>query len=68
MHIRFNKRNGFIVTLDGKNKHLILFDYGLFIKICDKIKYRISKKNGITNSINHNFGKIRIINAILSKI
>ena len=31
--------DGFIVALDGKNKHLILFDYGLFNKICDKIKY-----------------------------
>ena len=32
-------------------------------KICDKIKYLkylIGKKGGITNSINHNFGKIRI--------
>ena len=32
----------------------------MFNKICDKIKYLISKKSGITNSINHNFGKIRI--------
>ena len=38
----------------------MLFDYGLFNKICDKIKYLKSKKSGITNSINHNFGKIRI--------
>ena len=36
----------------------MLFDYGLFNKICDKIKYLISKKSGITN-INHNFEKIR---------
>ena len=28
----------------GKIKHFILFDYGLFNKICDKIKYLISKK------------------------
>ena len=48
------------MSLDGKIKHLILFDYRLFNKICDKIKYLISKKSGITNSINHNFGKIRI--------
>ena len=41
-------------------KHLILFDYGLFNKICDKVKYLISQKSGITNSIIHNFGKIRI--------
>ena len=32
----------------------------MFDKICDKIKYLISKKSGITDSINHNFGKIRI--------
>ena len=48
------------MVLDGKIKHLVLFDYGLLDKICDKIKYLISKKSGITNSINHNFGKIRI--------
>ena len=48
------------MVLDGKIKHLVLFDYGLLDKICDKIKYLISKKSGITNSINHNFGRIRI--------
>ena len=39
------------MVLDGKIKHLVLFDYGLFDKICDKIKYLISKKRAITNSI-----------------
>ena len=60
MRIRFDKIDGFIIALDAENKQLILFDYGLFNEICDKIKYLISKKNGITNSINHNFGKITI--------
>ena len=46
--------------LDDKFQHLILFDDGLFNKLCDKIKYPISKKTGITNSVNHNFGKIRV--------
>ena len=32
----------------------------MFDKIWDKIKYLISKKNDIADSINHNFGKIRI--------
>ena len=27
---------------DGKIKHLVLFDYGLLDKICDKIKYLCS--------------------------
>ena len=48
------------MVLDGKIKHLVLFDYGLFDKICDKIKYLISEKSGTADSINHNFGKIRI--------
>ena len=60
--IRFNKIDGLFIILDGRMKHLILFDFGLFEKMCHKIKYPflISKKNGIRNSINHNFGKIRI--------
>ena len=41
-------------------KHLVLFDNGLFDKICDNIKYLISEKRGIANSINHNFEEIRI--------
>ena len=60
MHTRFDKIDGFIISLDGKIKHLILFDYGLFNKICDKIKNLISKNSDNINNINHNFGKIRI--------
>ena len=44
LRIRFDKVDEFIIALDGKIKHLILFGYGLFDKICDKIKYFISKK------------------------
>ena len=60
LRIRFDKIDGFIIGLDDKNKHLILFDCGLFNKICDKIKYLISKKSDVTNRTNHNFEKIRI--------
>ena len=42
--------------IDGFN--LILFDYRLFNKICDKIKHHTSKKVSISNSINPSFGKI----------
>ena len=58
--IRFNKKDGFIIVLHGKTKHLMLFDYGLLNKICDKIKYVFSKNIGVTNSISHNFGKFGI--------
>ena len=30
------------------------------IKICDRIKYLITEKSGITDSANHNFARIRI--------
>ena len=39
--IRFDKRYGFIRIWGGGFRHLVLFDYGLFDKICDKIKYLI---------------------------
>ena len=51
LRIRFDKIDGFIMVLDGKIKHLVLFYYGLFDKICDRIKYPISEKSGIMDSI-----------------
>ena len=42
--IRFNKIDECIISLDRKIKHLVLFDYGLLDKICDKIKTLVSKK------------------------
>ena len=60
MRITFNKIDGFIISLDGKIKHLVLFDYGLFDKIFDKIEYLISKKVVLQIVLIHNFGKIRI--------
>ena len=59
MRIRFNKIVGCIKTHNGI-RCLVLFDYEWFDKICDRIKYVITEKSGITDSISHNFGKIRI--------
>ena len=59
LHIRFEKIDGFIRVHGGEFRTLVLFDYGLFDKIFDKIKYLKSEKN-ITDSTNHNFGRIRI--------
>ena len=50
LRIWLDKIDRFILALDGKMKHLILFDYRLFNKICNKIKYQnqnIKLKNGI---------------------
>ena len=60
LRIRFDKIEGFIRTHGNKFKHLVLFDHGLFDKICGKIKDLTSEKSDITDSTDHNFGKIRI--------
>ena len=60
MRIRFDKIDGFIRVCGSEFRHLVLFDNGLFDKIFDKIKYLISEKCGIADSINYNFGEIRI--------
>ena len=43
--IRYDKVDGFIRFRRGQFRHLVLFDYGLFDQICDKIKYFISEKS-----------------------
>ena len=47
------------MVLDGNIKHLVLFDYEFFDKICNNFKLLIRKESGVTNNINHNFGRIR---------
>ena len=54
LRIMFDKIDEFIRVCGSEFRHLVLFDYGLFDKICDKIKYRRSEKSGIVDSINHN--------------
>ena len=41
-------------------KYLLLFGGGFYDEFFDRIKYFISKESGITDSINHNFARIRI--------
>ena len=43
------------MKIHNKIRYLVLFDYNYCDKICDKIKYLIREKSGITDSINHNF-------------
>ena len=59
LRIRFDKIDGFIKTHD-KIRYLLLFDCSYHDKVSDKIKYLINEKSGITDSINHNFARIRI--------
>ena len=55
LRIRFNEIDGLIKILN-KIRYLVLFDYSYCDKICDKIKYLVSEKSGITD----NSGRIRI--------
>ena len=54
LRLRFNKIDGF-VKIHEKIRYLVLFDYSYCDEICDKIKYLISGKSCITDSINHKF-------------
>ena len=58
LRFMFDKIDGFI-EVHNRVIYLILFDYGWCDKICDSIKYLMSEKSGITDSINHNFSRIR---------
>ena len=59
LRIRFEEIVGFIKVYDGI-WYLVLFSNIWYDKICDSIKYLLSKKSGIADSINHNFARIMI--------
>ena len=59
MRVRLNEVDGFI-NIFNEIRYLVLFDYSYCDKICDKVKYIISKKSSIRDGINHNFGTFRI--------
>ena len=53
------KQIDLLIFYDGIG-YLVLFGSGWYDIIYNRIKYLISEKSGITNSINHNFARIRI--------
>ena len=53
------KIDEFIKIYDG-SRYLLLFVYGRYNAIYNRIKYLISEKSDITDSINHSFARIRI--------
>ena len=59
LRIRFNEINGFIKVYDGI-RHQVLFGPRWYDAIYNMIRYLTSEKSGITDSINHNFARIRI--------
>ena len=59
LHLKFDKIDGFIKICDGI-RYLEIFGCLLYDEIYNRIRYLISGKSGITDTINHNFAKIRI--------
>ena len=59
LRIRFDQIDR-LIKIHDKITYSVLFDYKYCDKIYDKIEYLISEKSGITDSINHNFARIRI--------
>ena len=59
LRISFDEIDGFIKIHNGI-RYIVLFGCGWFDKICDRIKNLISQKNLTTDSINHDFVRIRI--------
>ena len=59
LRIRYDEIDGFIKIHNGI-RYLVLFDCGWLDKVCGRIKYLVIEKNGITDTISHNFARIRI--------
>ena len=59
MHIRSDKINRYIKIYDGI-RYLVLYDCKRHTAIYGRIKYPLSEKISIIDSINHSFPRIRI--------
>ena len=59
LRIRFDKVDGFIRVYDG-TRYLVLFGGEKYDFICNRIRYLIGVKRGITYAISHNYAKINV--------
>ena len=62
--IRFDKIDALIKIYDGI-RYLVILNRNWFQKICDSIKYFVTKQSGITDSINHNLQESALIYIII---
>ena len=68
LRIWFDEIDGFIRVCGSEFKHLVLFDNGLFDKICDKIKYLISEKSVLQIVLIIILEKSELINIIIYQL
>ena len=59
LHILFDKVDVFITVYDG-TRYLVLFGPEKYDAICNRMRYPISQKSGITYASSHNYAKIKI--------
>ena len=59
LRIWFEKIDGFI-KIDDEIRYIVLFASDRYNAIYNRIKYLMSEKSGITDSINHNFARNKI--------
>ena len=59
LHILFDKVDVFITVYDG-TRYLVLFGPEKYDAICNRMRYLISQKSGITYASSHNYAKIKI--------
>ena len=62
--IRFDKIDALIKIYDGI-RYSVILNRNWFQKICDSIKYFVTKQSGITDSINHNLQESALIYIII---
>ena len=59
LRIRRDKVDG-TVKVDNGTRYLVLFDPEKYDAICNRIRYLISQKSGITYVFSHNYARIKI--------
>ena len=59
LRIRCDKVDG-TVKVDNGTRYLVLFDPEKYDAICNRIRYLISQKSGITYVFSHNYARIKI--------
>ena len=55
MHIRFDDEVDRLIRVSDRIRYLILFGFGKFHMVYNRIRYFISQESGVTYIIYHNF-------------
>ena len=59
LRIRFDKGDEFIRDYDG-TRYLVLLGAEKYDSICNRIRYRVGTKSGITYVVPHNYARVKV--------